>query len=94
MAATDQTEINNKVQKSLEGTRFESSALKQLSGGSVNWVYEAKLSKPLDDGATEVMIKHGEKFMLTKPEFALTLIRCVRHPLAIERLPLGMTSFY
>jgi hypothetical protein len=82
MAATDQSEIDVKVQKSLQGTRFECTALKMLSGGSVNWVYQAKLSRPLDDGTTEVMIKHGEKFMLTKPEFALTLIRCVSSPYA------------
>lgn len=77
MAANDPTVIDIKVKKSLEGTRFESSSLTPLSGGSVNWTYHATLAEPLEDGVTEVMVKHGETHMMTKPEVALTLIRCV-----------------
>lgn len=77
MVTTDPSEIDVKVKKSLEGTAFESSALKPLLGGTVNWTYLATLLKPLDDGTTEVIVKHGERHMMTKPEFALTLIRCV-----------------
>ena len=77
MADADHSEINAKVKKSLDGTQFESSELKPLSGGSVNWTYLAKLAKPLDDGTQEVMVKHGETHMMSRPDTALTLTRCV-----------------
>lgn len=77
MTSTASIDIDAKVQRSLEGTSFESSATEKLSGGSVNWIYLAKLSTPLDGGTTEVLVKHGETYMATKPEFPLTLLRCV-----------------
>lgn len=76
MASTT-SEVDAKVQKSLEGTAFESSAIEKLSGGSVNFIYLAKLTKPLEDGTTEVLVKHGENWMASKPEFDLDMLRCV-----------------
>lgn len=72
------SDIDIKVKDSLKGTRFEASELASLSGGSVNWTYVATLAQPLEDGTRQVMVKHGETHMMTKPDFALTLIRCVR----------------
>lgn len=77
MATNNAAEIDAKVKEGLRGTRFEATSLSPLSGGSVNWTYLAKLKTPLEDGTTEVMVKHGETHMMSKPEVALTLIRCV-----------------
>ncbi|KAF5011455.1 hypothetical protein FDECE_2444 [Fusarium decemcellulare] len=76
MASIASVDVDTKVQKGLEGTKFQASTLKKLAGGSVNWIYLAELSTPLDDGTTEVLVKHGEPYMATKPEFPLTLLRC------------------
>lgn len=77
MEKKDYPEIDAKVKKTLEQTEFAASDLERLSGGFVNWVYRAKLSKALEDGTTEVLVKHGELFMSARPEFELNLQRCV-----------------
>ena len=69
--------IQNKVKKALEGINLEISSLKKLSGGSVNWIYVAKLKKPLEDGRLEVLVKHAESYMASKPDFPLSSLRCV-----------------
>ncbi|KAJ4269839.1 hypothetical protein NW762_001508 [Fusarium torreyae] len=76
MASTSSTDVDTKVQKALKDTRFETSALQKLPGGSVNFIYLAKLLKPLDDGTSEVLVKHGEPYMASKPDFALPPLRC------------------
>ncbi|KAM6529463.1 hypothetical protein FALCPG4_007599 [Fusarium falciforme] len=76
MASTASIDVDAKVQRALVGTKFEPSSLTKLSGGSVNWIYLAKLSIPLDDGTTEVLVKHGELWMASKPEFLLAMLRC------------------
>ncbi|KAF4454910.1 hypothetical protein F53441_2649 [Fusarium austroafricanum] len=78
MASSPSTEIDieNKVRKALERTEFETSALEKLSGGSVNWIYLAKLAKPLEDGTEQVLVKHAESYMASKPEFPLPSLRC------------------
>jgi hypothetical protein len=73
-------DIDCKVQKALEGTKFRVSKLENITGGSVNWIYKAKLVRPLDNGEEEVLVKHGEPYMASKPEFALPPLRCVRPP--------------
>ncbi|KAF5642236.1 phosphotransferase enzyme family [Fusarium tjaetaba] len=70
-------DIDSKVRKALEGTKFEVSELMEITGGSVNWIYKAKLLKPLDNGEEEVLVKHGERYMASKPESALPPIRRV-----------------
>ncbi|KAF5691011.1 phosphotransferase enzyme family [Fusarium denticulatum] len=72
-----QPDIDSKVRKVLEGTKFEVSKLEKITGGSVNWIYKANVAKPLDNGKKEVLIKHGEPYMASKPEFALPPLRCV-----------------
>ena len=69
--------IQNEVQKALEGIGLEISSLEKLSGGSVNWIYVAKLKKPLGDGILEVVVKHAESYMASKPDFPLPSLRCV-----------------
>ncbi|KAJ4128990.1 hypothetical protein NW768_007516 [Fusarium equiseti] len=69
-------DIHIKVQKALEGTRFAASSLEKLSGGSVNWIYVAQLTKPLEDGTFEVLVKHAEPYMASKPDFPLPSLRC------------------
>ncbi|KAF5581262.1 phosphotransferase enzyme family [Fusarium pseudocircinatum] len=70
-------DIDSKVRKALEGTKFEVSKLEKIMGGSVNWIYKAILVTPLDNGEKEVLIKHGEPYMASKPEFALPPLRGV-----------------
>ncbi|KAF6822940.1 hypothetical protein CPLU01_11693 [Colletotrichum plurivorum] len=64
------------VRDGLLSTRFEAKRLEKITGGSVNWVFLATLAKPLDDGTTQVLVKHGEKRMASKPDFELPLFRC------------------
>ena len=81
-------EVMTKVAKTLENTPFASSSLKQLSGGTANFIYRATLVTPLEDGTTEVLVKHGEDYIKDNPKFKLTLQRCVRkHLPSILALP-------
>ena len=73
----DSTEIDKKVRKSLESTRFEASSLTKLDGGLVNWTYKADLVKPLEDGTKQVTIKHAENYVQFRPDFEVTFDRCV-----------------
>ena len=77
MATIDLKAIDEKVQKSLEGTEYASTSVKKLAGGSVNYVYRAPLLKSLNDGSTEILVKHGESHMARKPDFPLPMIRSV-----------------
>jgi hypothetical protein len=77
MATIGLAEIDAKVQKSLEGTKYASTGVRKLVGGSVNYVYHAPLKKPLDDGTADVLVKHGETHMARKPEFPLPMVRSV-----------------
>lgn len=73
----ESSEIDRKVQNSLEGTRFSPSKVTKLEGGLVNWTYVADLITPLEDGATQVVIKHGEDFVAFRPDFRISFNRCV-----------------
>lgn len=73
----DSTEIDEKVKKSLEGTRFKATTFTKLEGGLVNWTYKAELLKPLDDGTKQVIIKHGEDFVQFRPDYKVSVDRCV-----------------
>ncbi|RYP48852.1 hypothetical protein DL768_005360 [Monosporascus sp. mg162] len=71
-----QDDVGTRVLKALENTPFASSSLKQLSGGTANYIYRATLVAPLQDGTTEVVAKHGEDYVKDSPDFKLTLLRC------------------
>ncbi|EMT72748.1 kinase-like domain-containing protein [Fusarium oxysporum II5] len=68
-------DIDSRVQKALVGTKFQVSKLEKITGGSVNWIYKAELVRPLYNGEEEVLVKHGEPYMASKPEFALPALR-------------------
>ncbi|RBR09587.1 uncharacterized protein FIESC28_09806 [Fusarium coffeatum] len=78
-------DIQNKVKKALEGISLEISSLEKLSGGSVNWIYVEKLKRPLEDGTLEVLVKHAESYMASKPDFTLPSLRCVYRHQALGR---------
>ncbi|KAH6661238.1 kinase-like domain-containing protein [Truncatella angustata] len=76
MATETPEQIKGKVLKSLETTRFAVSSLESLSGGVGNFLFRARLTTPLEDGTTEVAVKHGEDYIATHPQNELTLDRC------------------
>lgn len=75
--------IQETVQKELEGTDYAVSSFTPLSGGTANFIYHAKLQKPLPDGVSEVVLKHGEAYVAQHPDFKLKLVRCVSSPIAL-----------
>lgn len=73
-------EIKDAVRKELEGTEYAVSSLTPLSGGTANFIYLAKLQKPLLGGISEVVLKHGEAYVALHPDFKLEMVRCVSFP--------------
>ena len=69
--------INSEVFEWLKGTPYAAASLEPLSGGSANFLYRARLSKPLEDGTTDVLVKHGEAYMAVAPENKMATERCV-----------------
>lgn len=65
------------VLNGLKGTPFEPSSFQRLAGGLVNWGYRATLKVPLDDGTSEVFLKHGEMFLAKIPNYEVDILRCV-----------------
>ncbi|KAI2626636.1 kinase-like domain-containing protein [Hypoxylon sp. NC1633] len=76
MVSLSREEITSKVAENLKGTPFDASSLDVLSGGTANFIYRATLSKPLEDGTKEVLVKHSEDYVANSPNFKLTLYRC------------------
>lgn len=71
-------EIKTKTLEWLNGTRFAADSIEPLSGGTANFIYRARLRQPLVEATTEVIIKHGEGFVASSPDFSITTDRCVR----------------
>ncbi|KAF6827746.1 phosphotransferase enzyme family protein [Colletotrichum musicola] len=69
-------DIANRVQTSLNGTPYAVSSLKPLAGGLSNFTYHAALLRALEDGSTDVLVKHGEAYMAKFPENPITTDRC------------------
>lgn len=63
----------------LAPTSFACTALVPLSGGTVNFLFRGRLLKPLDDGTTEVIIKHGEAYSASFTGLGLSTDRCVSY---------------
>lgn len=61
----------------LNNTRYAASSLEPLIGGQANFTYRAKLLNPLEDGTTDVVVKHGEPYMARHPVNEITTHRCV-----------------
>lgn len=70
-------EIKSEIFEFLRNTSYASTSLDPLPGGAANYIYRASLSKPLEDGTTEVLIKHGEGYMAVAPENKISIERCV-----------------
>jgi len=70
-------EIKSEVFDFLRNTRFASTSLDPLPGGAANFIYRATLSTHLDNGTTEVLIKHGEPYMAVASENKISIGRCV-----------------
>lgn len=70
-------EIKSEIIEWLKETRYASTYLEALSGGKANFIYRARLSKALEDGTTDVVVKHGEAYMAKFPCNELTIGRCV-----------------
>jgi hypothetical protein len=75
-------EIKDAVKKELEGGDFAVSTLSPLTGGTANFIYLARLQKPLSGGVTEVVLKHGEAYVAQHPDFKLQMVRCVGIPVS------------
>jgi hypothetical protein len=70
-------DVMSKVKGELSGTRYEIVSLRPLTGGNANFIFHAALAKPLEDGTSEVVVKHGEGFVATQPDFQIPTARCV-----------------
>ncbi|KAL6856818.1 kinase-like domain-containing protein [Trichoderma novae-zelandiae] len=66
-------EIEDAVRRELNGTGYAVSSLEPLTGGTANFIYRARLQKPLPDGSTEVVLKHGEAYVAQHPDFKLQM---------------------
>jgi hypothetical protein len=71
-------EVEAKVLAGLRGTPFEVSSVHRLPTGIVNWGYRGVLRHPLEDGTSEVFLKHGEVFLAKIENYEVPLLRCVR----------------
>ncbi|RSL95305.1 hypothetical protein CEP52_012152 [Fusarium oligoseptatum] len=69
-------DIRRKVFAWLKNTRYAAFSLEPLIGGQANFTYHAKLLTPLEDGTTEVVVKHGEPYMARHPANEITTHRC------------------
>ncbi|XXG96556.1 Cytoplasmic tRNA 2-thiolation protein 2 [Hypoxylon texense] len=86
MATANREEIKAKVLRSLASTPFAASSLDALSGGTGNFIYRATLRQPLEDGTTEVLVKHSEDYVANHPNFKLPLYRCLVEKCSLAEL--------
>ena len=77
MAEPTADEIASQIRQELESTAFACASLTPLSGGNANFIFKGKLQEPLDDGTSEIVIKHGESFVALSPAIKLSTSRCV-----------------
>ncbi len=78
MAAPKTAEkIKSEIFEWLRKTKYEANSLEPLSGGSANFIYRAKLRTPLEDGTTDVLLKHGEGYMAVAPGNEISTERCL-----------------
>lgn len=84
MVHLNSDKFSEEILDELRGTKYACSSLTALSGGNANFIFRGVLQKPLEDGTTEVAIKHGQGYVASNPDFKITTDRCVRprlHPL-------------
>lgn len=78
MKFENEDKFAEKIQLELRNTRYACSALESLSRGSSNFMFKGTLDKALDDGTTEVAVKHSEGFVAACPQNSMATSRCVR----------------
>ncbi|KAJ4391434.1 hypothetical protein N0V93_005051 [Gnomoniopsis smithogilvyi] len=76
MTGISTDEIATRITKELASTTFGCSVLTPLSGGTANFIFKGQLLKPLDDGTTEVVVKHGEGYSASSSSLKLSTDRC------------------
>ncbi|CAG9996630.1 unnamed protein product [Clonostachys byssicola] len=59
------------------GSDFKASELQPLTGGTGNFIFRATLSTALPDGTSQVVVKHGEGYVASSPNFPLSTSRCI-----------------
>jgi hypothetical protein len=70
--------IEAELRSELANTPYTPASLNALSGGTANFIFRATPhEETFPDGRTEVIVKHGEAFVASMPDFALTTSRCV-----------------
>lgn len=79
MATESADAILARVKRELDGTPYACSSLRPLTGGNCNFIFHGVLCQSLPQGSREVLIKHGEDYVASQPDFKLTTSRCVRH---------------
>lgn len=84
MAESTPETIATQITKELASTSLGCSALTPLSGGTANFIFKGQLLKSLDDGTTEVVIKHGEGYSASFSSLKLSTDRCVS---PVDNLP-------
>lgn len=77
MKFENEDKFAEKIQLELKNTRYACSALEPLSRGSSNFMFKGTLAKALEDGTTEVAVKHSEGFVAACPQNSMATSRCV-----------------
>ena len=81
MKFANEDKFAEKIQLELQNTRYACSALESLSRGSSNFMFKGTLAKALEDGTTEVAVKHSEGFVAACPQNSMATSRCVCVPI-------------
>lgn len=79
--ANTEQQILTKVQETLASTPYATASLTKLTGGTGNFLYHASLNDPQPDRVDGVVVKQGEGYVASRPEFPLSTTRCVSLPL-------------
>ncbi|KPM46199.1 hypothetical protein AK830_g328 [Neonectria ditissima] len=74
--ADTHSEIEANINQVLQSTAYAPKSLRQLSGGTANFIYHAVLQTPLPECPNGVVIKQGEAYVATNPNFPLATSRC------------------
>ncbi|KAH7110681.1 kinase-like domain-containing protein [Dactylonectria macrodidyma] len=75
-----------KVLAWLNGTRYAVTSLQTLIGGQSNFTYHARLLTPLEDGTTDVLVKHSEPYMARHAANSVTINRCLVEAVCLTEL--------
>ncbi|KAM7199053.1 Protein kinase-like domain containing protein [Naviculisporaceae sp. PSN 640] len=86
MKFANEYKVVERIQRELNSTRYACTALEALSRGSSNYMFRGVLATPLDDGTTEVVVKHTEGYSAAYPELPMAPSRCFVEKESLEAL--------